>query len=166
MFRFTWLFFIGFLAGGWVNAQEGHRIEVTLENYDSDTLMLAYYFWDKQYIKDTAYRENEKFVFANKDTLPSGIYMLVTQPQNDIIQIVVSEEDQHFALHANADSLNTSVSIEGCEENQQFYDYLEFLSTARKRSQVLQKLWGDQPDPSRAGRYPLDPRGEVYRNRR
>ena len=45
--------------------QASHDIKIKIENYESDTLLLGYYYWDKQYIKDTLIRNSGHTEAAN-----------------------------------------------------------------------------------------------------
>ena len=50
---------------GTMNMIKATDIKVTIENYDNDTLLLGYYYWDKQYIKDTIIKSPSSNAFRS-----------------------------------------------------------------------------------------------------
>ena len=71
------------------SAPPGYKIEVNLEGFQQNQLYLAYYFQDKQYIRDTAEVKDGKAVFTNSEPLEQGTYLLVLPPDNDFAQLFI-----------------------------------------------------------------------------
>lgn len=105
---------------------QGYKIELDIDSYDGDTLYLGYYFGDKQYLKDTAVLENNKFVFDGDEPLDQGMYLIVLPPDNDIYEIIINE-DQNFQVSLNHAQGISSMQINGNEENSSFLQYLRLL---------------------------------------
>ena len=106
-----------------------HRIEITVEGYDQQVLTLANNVLDKQYIVDTATMQKDgSFVFeSDTAALPSGIYLVVTAPDNNYFQVLITEDDQEFSLKTSVEDLG-EVKVKGHKDNELFYEYLDFLA--------------------------------------
>lgn len=118
----------------------GYRIEVSLSNYEGDTLKLGYYFGKAQYLKDTALIEKGKFVFEGEVSLDPGVYLLVIPPDNKFIHVLVTPDEQHFALTVDMNAVVQTAKFKGSEENDIYYEYLRQLEVRRPRADELRKL--------------------------
>ena len=57
---------------------KGYDIKLTVKNLSNSKLILAYYYGDKQYIKDTLNIDSKGVCVLKADTnLPAGIYLAV-----------------------------------------------------------------------------------------
>ena len=119
-------------------AQAGHRIEVELSDADVDSLRLAYYLLDKQYVSATAHASaSGSFVFEGEDDLPPGMYLVVVPPDNAFFQILVGDAAQEFRVIASAsDPVDTAV-FEGSPDNEAFYAYMRLLADRGPRVEQL-----------------------------
>lgn len=115
------------------HAQTGYKIDVQIDGFTESQAFLAYYYGDKQYIKDTVAVSNGAFSFAGEDRLDGGIYLVVLPPDNQYFEIIV-DQDQEFSLHTQQSNLVGEMKVSGSEDNQIFYDDIQFL--ARKRKEV------------------------------
>ncbi|MBV6471961.1 MAG: Thiol-disulfide oxidoreductase ResA [Saprospiraceae bacterium] len=143
--RFTLYFVISLLLSSATSgiAQE-YRISVKINGYENDTLLLGYYFGDKQYIKDTAYRmKNGSFIFKRDTTLPAGMYLVVTKPDHNFFQILVDEDRQKFGVETEFTGLNEKLSFSGSKLNYEFNAYIDFLGAQRKLADSLSALLRD-----------------------
>lgn len=127
------------LTGQVGRAQEGYRIEVKVNGFAHDTLLLGYYLGDKQYVRDTTARQGAAFVFQGEEPLPSGMYMLVFPPENQFVQFLVDQDDQHFTMHMDFADLTHSVEVRGSEQNEAFQQYVAFLEKRRLEAEDLRK---------------------------
>lgn len=121
-------------------AQNGHEINVKIDGFEGDRLYLAYHLGNKQYIKDTVYRgANNTFTFTRKDEkLEPGMYMIVIPPDNNYMEILMVEDEQHFSLSASVVDLVGTAKFEGnAEDNVLLYQYLNFLNTQRAKTESL-----------------------------
>ena len=117
----------------------GYRIEVELEHFDGDTLLLGYYFGKAQYLKDTSGIVKGKFVFEGEDELKPGVYLLVMPPDNKFIHILVTEQQAKFSISADVDNIVASAKFKGSTENEIYYSYLRELEKRRPLADTLRK---------------------------
>ena len=83
----------------YIYSQEGkaYEIGVTISDISDSTIFLAYHFGDRQYITDTVKLDgNGHGVFAGKEKLPEGIYMIVL-PGRKYFEFLMTE-NQYFSL--------------------------------------------------------------------
>ncbi|MFI5222159.1 MAG: DUF5106 domain-containing protein, partial [Bacteroidia bacterium] len=56
-------------------AKDGHRIQIKINGFKNQKILLGYYFGDKQYVKDSAVTdESGRAVFKGEEKLQGGIY--------------------------------------------------------------------------------------------
>lgn len=120
------LFFIGQIA-----AQKGFQIKAKLENYTETQLTLGFYYGEKTYVKDTASLGADGFFTFQADTLlPCGVYLLVTKPDNNFIQVLMGEQ-QRVTLQFDAKEAVKTMKVKGSKDMEAFYEYLNYLSSLR-----------------------------------
>lgn len=119
--------------------QEGYKIEVALDNYEQEKLLLGYHYGDKQYIKDSVEISDGKFTFVGEEALSPGVYLVVMRPNNQYFQLLINEGEQHFSVKADAQSPTTTMTTQGTQDNQLFYDYMVYLSKKRPEAEQLKK---------------------------
>ncbi len=113
-------------------SQSGYQIKGTVKGVADTTCMLAYYFGDKQYAKDTADIDaNGSFFFKGNEPLKGGIYMIVF-PEGKYAEIIVSE--QRFSFTTDISNLVGSMKFKNSKENDVFYGYMQGLSTMQEKS--------------------------------
>jgi thiol-disulfide isomerase/thioredoxin len=115
----------------------GHHIDVTVDGFTQPEAYLAYYYGDKQYLKDTATVVDGVFTFQDTERLDGGIYLVVLPPENQYFEIIV-DQDQHFKLHTSTEDYVKNMKIEGSQENKIFYDDIHFLAEMREKAQAIQ----------------------------
>ena len=122
------LIFANFLA----QAQSGYQIKGMVNGVADTTCILAYYFGDKQYAKDTAdIDSNGSFVFKGSEALKGGIYLIVF-PEGKYAEIIVSE--QRFSFTTDITNLVNSMNFKNSKENDVFYGYMKGLSVMQEKS--------------------------------
>lgn len=118
---------------------DGHNISIKLENFTEKEIYLAYHYGDKQYIRDTVTINDQGwFVFKGEDKLEGGVYLVVMPPNNNFIQILI-DQNQNFAVVANAEDPVNSIRIDGSSDNELFYQYMKFLNGMRPKAEKLRK---------------------------
>lgn len=107
---------------------------------DKDTLLLANYYGDKQYIQDTMYSDASGNVTFKCDTAKMpGIYLVVV-PGKKFFEIVLPTKDQqHLSVDTRLDSLVGYMKIKGSPENERFYDYLHFINDKQVAADPIRK---------------------------
>ncbi len=130
-----------FLTG---NAQ--HEIKVELDNYTQDTIVLGYFFGDKQLVKDTIYAEAPgQFLIKGDDNLDPGVYLILLFPSKEYFQFLVNENEQRFTIRGNMDDMS-KMTYEGSPDNTLFQDYLDFLAEKRPLLEQYQETINRQRD--------------------
>lgn len=116
----------------------GYEIKVNVKGLSDSTCQLAYYFGDKQYIKDSAKADAKgNLIFKGQEDLPGGIYMIVL-PGKKYFEMIVDKE-QRFSLESDAADLVTNMKVKGSKDNEIFYDYLRWISIRGKQVEELKK---------------------------
>ena len=149
----AWLFFAivvgipGIVSS--LMAQDGHQIEVEIDGFTEDKAFLAYYYWDKQYIQDTAVVEDGKFAFKGDTPLDQGIYMVVLPPKNTYFEVMIGE-DQQFKIVTDTSDLPGHAQIEGSLENQLFFQNIQYLAAQRRTAnKIKQEMESEGISPDR-----------------
>ncbi|HUR31547.1 MAG TPA: redoxin domain-containing protein [Saprospiraceae bacterium] len=117
----------------------GYRIEVELEHFEGDTLLLGYYFGKAQYLKDTAVINDGKFIFEGSDELKPGVYLLVIPPDNKFVHVLVAPGQTKFSAIVDMDNIVGSAKFKGSAENEIYYNYLRELEKRRPQADTLRK---------------------------
>jgi thiol-disulfide isomerase/thioredoxin len=115
-------------------SQEKLAIDINFENYYNDTLLVAYYYGNRQLVSDTLIRTEEDPIFhwVGDSLVDQGMYLAVTLPEREFIQFLVPESDQVFNVKTDAIDM-TKLEIEGSKENELFLDYVSFISDQRTK---------------------------------
>lgn len=130
------------LFGSTTLAADGYKIKCRINGVKDSAVYLAYYFGDKQYLKDTAIADaNGNLEFTGKEALPGGIYLVVV-PKRRYFEIIVDKE-QMFSLETDTADFTKFMKIKGSKENDLFYGYLAFITEKSKEMEPLkEKLKG------------------------
>ena len=140
--------FLSVFAFTIASSQESYHIDIQLKNATNDTLYLAYFYGDAQYIRDTAYRQGDDlFTFQGDEALPEGVYMFVMPPDNSFFQVLI-DDDQTFSMNTDAKNITGHTVIEGNEDNAIFYNYLKLIDQARKEKAELEEKSKNSTDES------------------
>lgn len=118
--------------------QEKMDIVLDIQNFQGEEAYLAYYYGDKQYIKDTLSVNNGKTQLSADTLLPGGIYLVVLPPTNSYFELVI-DKDQAFSITTDTADFVSNMVIEGSEENSTFYGDLKFLREQRAKATELQE---------------------------
>ncbi len=103
-----------------------------------DTVLLANYYGDKQYLKDTALANAKgEFVFDGKDKLANGIYLVVL-PGKQYFEVIIRE--QVFSMETDTKDYTKNMKVIGSVENKAFYDYLNFIVVQGKKAEANKAL--------------------------
>ena len=138
IFILSFLFVALFTVHASADVDPGYRIEVTLDQFEGDTLLLGYYFGKAQYIKDTAVIDKGKFVFEGSDELKPGVYLLVIPPDNKFVHILIGENTK-FSVAVDLNDIVSTAKFKGSAENDIYYSYLKELDKRRPVADSLRK---------------------------
>ena len=111
---------------------EGYKIEVSLENFKNDTIILGQRFNESYIRKDTTILDGSgEGVFKGQEALPQGMY-LVFLPNQRFFDLLIGA-DQHFSFENDTADLLTNMEVSGSVENEAFYTYQVFLKDKKGR---------------------------------
>jgi len=110
----------------------GYEIKLTIKGLKDKNVQLAFYYGDKQYIKDSARVDvSGKLVFKGDEALPGGVYIAVL-PSRKYFEMIVDKE-QNFSMETDTTDLIGSMKIKGSKDNELFYQYLNWISVKGKQ---------------------------------
>ena len=116
----------------------GFKISVEVKEFEGNEILLAYYYGDKMYIKDTLTRNDQGlFLYSSDVSIEPGIYLIVLPPDNNFFQFLVPMGDENLTISTVNGDLSKSLQIQGCADNALFLEYLKYLG---EKSSVAQPL--------------------------
>lgn len=114
-----------------------HNIEFDISDYDQDTVIIGNYMIDKQLVHDTLLaNEKGKFVLSGEQNLDPGVYIILTLPQKEFVQFLVTDQEQNYKMSFSAQQLG-KLSFEGAPDNIQLNEYVDFLKSVRPAADDL-----------------------------
>jgi len=149
------LTFILFLVSVFFNStnlianSDGYKISIKISGISDTVCYLANYYGDKTYLADTAIVDkNSRFVFEGDTILPKGIYIVAGQSNNRFFEMIIDKE-QYFTITSDVSDINGKIKIKNSENNNLFFDYINFNTAKHKEIESLRKLikeLNNQPD--------------------
>lgn len=118
---------------------QGYNIKIIAKGLKpGSTCLLANYYGEKQYIKDSA-KVNDKgeVIFKGETKWDQGIYLFVP-PSKRYFDFVMDAE-QNFTLEADTADYIKTMKIKGSEENKIFYEYQNFMASKQKQIEPLRE---------------------------
>jgi hypothetical protein len=152
---FTKLFLTGLtivamhvLALARTEAADGYEIRIKLTDFKNDTLYLGYQIGNQTFIRDTAYVDKASgfFTFKKGQKLPAGIYLIITPPENNYINIVIGDDDQRFSVVTTTQEPYRKAEVKDSKENGLFFGYMNFIAERRRDLEAAQALQKTDPD--------------------
>ncbi len=133
--------FILFIAFSSIAQSKGHKIEITVDNFQEKQLYFAVHYGNKQYIKDTLDITAEgTFIKQGEEPLKQGIYLAILPPDNNYFELLVgSDDEQFFSAKTSTENFVTNMQVKGTKENERFYEYLIYMGNQRKKADELRK---------------------------
>lgn len=131
------LFF--FILSLGVFAQSGYELKIDLKNYKDDVAYLAYYQFDKTFIKDTcSTSQNGKIIFKGSSKLDTGIYAVVSKQKALLFNFFIDDETQKLELKSNAlvDFAEDVVALNSDRQN----DFLKYIQHLGKQNNAFMAL--------------------------
>ncbi|HLX90721.1 MAG TPA: thioredoxin-like domain-containing protein [Puia sp.] len=118
--------------------QAGHNIHITLKPYKNSLIYLAYYYGKLKAVADSVtLDDNSKGVFAGKEKLPGGIYMVVS-PKKEILFEVLIDSQQSFSVAVDTLNISKTLTFVNSPENKVFQTYTSFATNDGKQITDLQ----------------------------
>lgn len=120
-----------------ITDKSGYSIKLKINGIKDTTCMLAYYYGDKKYIRDTIRIDSKgNAVFKGDTALPGGVYLAV-MPNKTYFEFIVTE--QFFSLETDTSNFIEKMKVSGSVENQIFYDYQLFIGKRYKEASELKE---------------------------
>lgn len=115
----------------------GTDIRIKINGIKDTTCILAFYYGDKQYIKDTLPVDATGMLkIQYEEPLGGGIYLLML-PDKSYFEFIISE--QNFQLETTAGNLVMGMKCKNSAENAAFYQYLQYLEPKKGLLNKLQQ---------------------------
>lgn len=121
------------------------EIEVTIAGTAKDTIYLANYYGSKLYYADTSVADAKgKALFKDAKGYKAGVYAVVV-PGPKYFEVIVNEPV--IKLATDTTDLMANLVVKASKENQVFLDYIRFLNSQKKRSDVIRVQLDANKDP-------------------
>ena len=115
-----------------------YEIRVTIDGLRDSSVYFGYRSEDKSYVVDTAVLDKKGSATLRKNkALKKGVYFLVT-PDKNYFEMLITD-NQKFSVSAKYSDLFGSLKFKGSPENQQFYDYQQYLRRERQRIEGIRQ---------------------------
>lgn len=116
---------------------QNHEIGFKIKNYDNDTLIIGYYYGEKQLVKDTVFATKKgDFLFKSETALEPGMYIALLKPDNSFIQFIVGDTEKKYEVSFDKNDIY-AVQFKNSKENERFYSYVDYLKEKNKEAQPL-----------------------------
>lgn len=127
----------------------GHNITIQVKGLENQQCLLAYYFGEQKYIKDTLQLNSQgKVTLSGEDPMDGGIYMFVYPGNKNYFEFIVN--DQEFSLATTKANPIQDMTISGSPENRMFFDYMATLNEKKRKAQKIKQkrkqIKEEQPD--------------------
>ncbi|MCB0632327.1 MAG: thioredoxin-like domain-containing protein [Saprospiraceae bacterium] len=107
---------------------DGADLLIEIKNYKGPEVYLVNYIGDKAYVKDTLQAADPgQFHYQSEEKLKSGIYYIVLPPNNEFVEILITEEEQHYTLHMDHTRLTADRKFDNAPQNSLFQEYRLFM---------------------------------------
>lgn len=129
------------VASTFAAATNGMNIKITVKGLENSKMILANYFGDKQYVKDTLVFDKKGTINIKADTmLPGGVYLAVFPALgNRYFEFIVNEPQ--FNIETDTVDMTDHIKISGSLENTLFYDDMKFLGKKKAESDSINKMF-------------------------
>jgi thiol-disulfide isomerase/thioredoxin len=123
-----------------------YKISISAPQFQNGTLLFGHYFNESIMIQDTFYLNDfGKGIIEGKKNLPEGMYT-VYFPNTSRLDLLI-DKDQMFSLSVDSTDLAAKTEIKGSEENELFYEYLNYLNLKRKEAESYKKILKEHSSP-------------------
>jgi thiol-disulfide isomerase/thioredoxin len=104
-----------------------YKIVVNINDNQDSMMILGYYYLDKSYAADTAYKSKKGFVFEKKDvTLEAGIYFF-TNASGKFCEFIIDKQ-QNFSLTTDEKDWVRNMKVKNSTDNVAYFDYLNLTN--------------------------------------
>ncbi|MGE5354903.1 MAG: redoxin family protein [Deltaproteobacteria bacterium] len=120
-----------------LNAQKHHELKFNISNYENDTLLLAYFYGEKQLVKDTIFALKKGiFEYKSDSILDPGVYIGLLYPSKEYFQFLIDDSEFKFTINVDYKDLQ-NISSKASKDNKLFFEYLGYISEKNKLAKAL-----------------------------
>ena len=120
--------------------EEPYNIQIKVDGISNDIAILAYYFSETKYIRDTIqFNENGVAIIDDSTEIPTGIYLLAFPKLKLTYFEFVLGEEKNFSLETDTVDLVSHMKVEGSLENELFYSNLNYMMEKGKISSEIRE---------------------------
>ena len=123
---------------------KNYQFKFKIKGTENDTLYMANYLGKKLYYYDTAYTDNNGVTIFKGESIPGGIYAVVT-PGPKYFEIVVNEPK--IELETSKDNFAENMNVKISDENKAFYEYINFVNKRKLESIPIVEKYKDSLTP-------------------
>lgn len=147
-FSSTLLFCCLAIASALATNKTPMNIKLSVKGLEGSTMILANYYGDKQYVKDTLILDKKGVATIKQDTTyPGGVYLAVFPALgNRYFEFIISESS--FSIETDTNDLTGHIKVSNSVENTLFYDDMKFLGKMKTSSDSLGKLYKEAKAPA------------------
>ena len=150
--RIIWLTLLCMVIFPILYGQQGYSFKFRIKGLKDTTCLLAYYFSNGTYIKDTLKVDGAgRCSYKAPSTLPKGLYALVITDKNYFDFVV--NNDYRFSMETSVVDPSSHMVIKGSPENDLFYQYLRVSREKYEQIQVYEN--GSKRAADRSRRSPI-----------
>jgi len=118
-------------------AQNGHRVQVNIRSFANQFIYLGYHYGNSKPISDSVKLDkNGTGVFAGKEKLKPGIYLLGYPDKKQYIELLI-EKNQQFSVTADTSNVISSMKLVNSPEGAVFQSYQKFMEQKAKEVMAL-----------------------------
>lgn len=111
----------------------GYNIEFDISGLKDTTLLLASYYGESKYVKDTAKIDDKgRIVFHKDKTLDEGLYFLV-KGKGWLFDFVIGK-DQNFKIKVNSENYYKDAEVTGDIDNKLFFENIAFNNKQHEKA--------------------------------
>ncbi|MFO7723831.1 MAG: DUF5106 domain-containing protein [Bacteroidales bacterium] len=141
---------------------QGKKIEIDIKGISDTVLYLVHYYGNSNMIADTAKRDKGgKYVFAGKQPLPAGVYILVDQSKSRPYFEFLIDKQQQFKIKTDTSAIYDNLTFTNSPVNTSFKEYSKFIQEKRKEVDQIRKEIQELKDNPESGNAPLITRLEA-----
>jgi thiol-disulfide isomerase/thioredoxin len=117
-----------YAAGKTPSKDSGYTVKIKIAGCKDSMLLMATYYADKQYLKDSAYLDKQGFyVFKGTKKIEQGMYTIAGQAKVKFFDFFMDEQ-QNFTLETDTTDFDKYMKVTGSEENALFFEYQRYMT--------------------------------------
>ncbi len=145
LIRFISLFILIIVFVPSLSYATGYKISVKISGHENDTLLLGYYFADKQGIVAEEITDAKgRLVFSGEEKLPEGLYFIVAKNKYSFDILVT--DDQVFGFKTDTNDVFMDMEVSGSKENSLFFAYQKQAITYQKKFKHIEARLANTSD--------------------